>query len=262
MSDPIKIKAIILDDDSLCTENLQYRLNVFHPEVEILKVCNDPLEAVEHIRNLKPNVVFLDIAMPVLNGLQLLEQYFPRPEFQVIFTTAFEEYALKAIQLNALHYLIKPIAEADLEEAIRRVSDRIELGLSHADAVQDMLSQREVKPNSIRLKNNSGHEIRFNLKDIIRFKSEIGYARVYFVKMGTFTDIFINSQIGNLEAMLAESDFFQVNRTYLINLKYITGYHHSKGEIVMVDDFKVEVSRRRKQEFESMWSKLDFDALD
>ena len=262
MNTSTKIKAIILDDDSLCTENLQYRLNLYHPEVEILKVCNDPLEAVDYIQNLKPNVVFLDIQMPVLNGMQLLEQYFPRPDFQVIFTTAYEEYALKAIQLNALHYLIKPIAEADLNEAIKRVSDRIELGLSSADAIQDMLSQREIKPSSIRLKNNSGHEIRFNLKDIIRFKSENGYARIYFVKMGGFADSFINSQIGNLETMLTESDFFQVNRTYLINLKFITGYHHSKGEIVMLDDFKVEVSRRRKQEFENIWGKMDFEAPD
>ncbi|MCA0388971.1 MAG: response regulator [Bacteroidetes bacterium] len=240
------MKAIIVDDERLARNELR-RLLSEHPEVEILDEAANVDEAVEKIKAHDPDVIFLDIQMPGKTGFDLLEELDRSP--RVIFTTAYDEYAIKAFEFNALDYLLKPIDPARLTEALKKIKlekkEDEELELRYASKQLKAEDQVFVK---------DGDRCWFvKLEEVRLFESEGNYVRLFFRDQKPL----ILKTLNYLDERLDSRTFFRANRKHIINLKYIENIEPwlNGGLLVkMKDGKKVEVSRRQSIKFKEMLS--------
>lgn len=234
------MKVIIVDDERLARKELQSLLTKF-PNVEVLAECDSVQSALVDIEKHKPDLVFLDINMPGKDGFALLEELNYIPE--IIFVTAYDEYAIKAFEVNALDYLLKPIQSERLEEAINKFNsnDFIEnnsqkLGLNDQVFVKD------------------GERCWFvKLSDVPMFESEGNYVRVFFDNNKPL----ILKSLNNLANKLDENVFFRANRKFIINLNWIESIENWFNGGLMVKlktGAKVEISRRQASKLKDMKS--------
>lgn len=234
------MKVIIVDDERLARKELQSLLAKF-PNVEVLAECDSVQSALVDIEKHKPDLVFLDINMPGKDGFALLEELNYIPE--IIFVTAYDEYAIKAFEVNALDYLLKPIQSERLEEAINKFNsnDFIEnnsqkLGLNDQVFVKD------------------GERCWFvKLSDVPMFESEGNYVRVFFDNNKPL----ILKSLNNLANKLDENVFFRANRKFIINLNWIESIENWFNGGLMVKlktGAKVEISRRQASKLKDMKS--------
>lgn len=240
------IKAIIIDDERLARNELKKML-LEHPEIIVMEEAANADEGIEKIEGFNPDLIFLDIQMPGKTGFDLLSQLERSPK--VIFTTAYDEYAFKAFEVNALDYLLKPIEPKRLSDAIQKVQVELEkekLGLSGSnkgpltDADQVFVKDGErcwfVKLSEVRL-----------------FESVGNYAKVFF---GTNKPLVLKS-LNALEERLDERTFFRANRKHIINVKWIEKIEPSFNSGLLVElkgGEKIEVSRRQTVKFKEMMS--------
>lgn len=218
------MKALVIDDERLARLELR-RLLAAHPEVEIAGEARDGEEAIAMIAKLSPDLIFLDIQMPGMSGFELLERLEDLP--QVIFTTAFNEFALKAFEVNALDYLLKPVAPGRLAAALARVRPRSE------PARLEQVFVREGDRCWI-----------VRLPDIYLLESEGNYTRVYF---GSERPL-IRRSLNALEEQLDPAMFFRAGRKEMVNLKWIEKVYIAVGgglEVTLRGGRKVEMSRRQ-----------------
>jgi two-component system, LytTR family, response regulator len=235
------MKAIIVDDERLARNELKNLLAEF-PDIEIIEECNDANAAIVAVDKLKPDVVFLDIHMPGKDGFGVLEELDFMPH--IIFVTAYDEYAIKAFDVNALDYLLKPIEQDRLKAAIEKVrSEMIE-----PVALSDKLGLN----NQVFVKD--GDKCWFvNLKDVPMFESEGNYVRVYFDKNKPL----ILKSLNNLANKLDENVFFRANRKFIINLNWIESIESWFNGGLMVklkNGEQVEISRRQASKLKEMKS--------
>lgn len=234
------MKVIIVDDERLARKELQSLLSKF-PNVEIIAECDSVQTALVEIEQHKPDLVFLDINMPGKDGFALLEELNYVPD--IIFVTAYDEYAIKAFEVNALDYLLKPIQPERLEEAINKFSfsseverPSLKLGLNDQVFVKD------------------GEKCWFvKLSDVPMFESEGNYVRVYFDNNKPL----ILKSLNNLANKLDENVFFRANRKYIINLNWIDTIENWFNGGLMVKlktGAKVEISRRQASRLKEMKS--------
>ncbi|MBL4667775.1 MAG: response regulator transcription factor [Flavobacteriales bacterium] len=235
------MKAIIVDDERLARNELRSLLSEF-PDIEIIEECNSAESAIAAVDKLKPDVVFLDIHMPGKDGFGVLEELDYMPH--VVFITAYDEYAIKAFDVNALDYLLKPIEADRLKEAIEKVKTELiepvalsdKLGLNHQVFVKD------------------GDKCWFvNLSDVPMFESEGNYVRVYFGKNKPL----VLKSLNNLAHKLDEEVFFRANRKYIINLNWIDSIESWFNGGLMVklkNGEQVEISRRQASKLKEMKS--------
>jgi two-component system LytT family response regulator len=230
------MKALIIDDERLARAELR-RLLETHPEVQIVGEARDAEEALQQIGQLEPELLFLDIQMPGRNGFELLEQLDRVP--QVIFTTAYDEYALKAFEVNALDYLLKPVAPERLAAAVAKLA-----GVKPKPAVSGD-QQIFVK---------DGERCWFvALRDIVLLESEGNYTRLYF---GANRPLVLRS-LNYLEERLDAALFFRASRKHILNLKFIEAIDAwaNGGFLVKLKGaFAVEMSRRQAQKFKEVMS--------
>jgi two-component system, LytTR family, response regulator len=238
------LKAIIVDDERLARAELQKLLKE-HPEVEIIAEASNVDEAIEKIEELNPDLIFLDIQMPGKTGFDLLEELERAPH--VIFTTAYDEYALKAFEVNALDYLLKPIEPNRLAEAIQKLKtvEEKEEQLNNARSLLGEKDQVFVK---------DGEKCWFvKLGEIRLFESVGNYARVFF---STNKPLILKS-LNALEERLDAKIFFRANRKHIINLNHIEKvepYFNGGLLIELKGGDKIEVSRRQTVKFKEMMS--------
>jgi two-component system, LytTR family, response regulator len=238
------LKAIIVDDERLARAELQKLLKE-HPEVEIIAEASNVDEAIEKIEELNPDLIFLDIQMPGKTGFDLLEELEKAPH--VIFTTAYDEYALKAFKVNALDYLLKPIEPNRLAEAIQKLKtvEEKEEQLNNARTLLGEKDQVFVK---------DGEKCWFvKLGEIRLFESVGNYARVFF---STNKPLILKS-LNALEERLDAKIFFRANRKHIINLNHIEKvepYFNGGLLIELKGGDKIEVSRRQTVKFKEMMS--------
>jgi two-component system, LytTR family, response regulator len=238
------MKAIIVDDERLARAELNKLLKDF-PEVEVIAEASNVNEAIEKIEELNPDLIFLDIQMPGKTGFDLLEELDKAPH--VIFTTAYDEYALKAFQVNALDYLLKPVDTARLSEAIYKVkmAEEKELQLS---------SSRNILTDKDQVFVKDGEKCWFvKLGEIRLFESVGNYARVFF---GSNKPLILKS-LNALEERLDGKTFFRANRKHIINLTMIEKvepYFNGGLLLELKDGDKIEVSRRQTVKFKEMMS--------
>ncbi|SDZ77549.1 two component transcriptional regulator, LytTR family [Arachidicoccus rhizosphaerae] len=238
------IKAIIIDDERPARAELKKLLQAY-PEIEILDEAQNSKEAIEKIHEHNPDLIFLDIQMPGQNGFELLSELVSAPK--VIFTTAFDEYALKAFEVNALDYLLKPVDSKRLAEAIQKLSAQFQ-------------SQVQQKENKTVLTENEQFFVKdgdkcwfVKLSDVRLFESAGNYAKVYF---DNYKPLILKS-LNALEERLDEHHFFRVNRKHIVNLKWISKiepYFNGGLLLELKNGEKIEVSRRQSAKFKEMMS--------
>jgi two-component system, LytTR family, response regulator len=247
------MKAIIVDDELYCTQVLSALLKKHCPGVEIIAELTDPQQAVGFIAENPPDLLFLDIEMPRLNGFDLLERCKPI-RFQVIFTTAYNQYALRAIKISALDYLLKPIDAEELVEAV---------GKAKALAQEPAWEQFELMENTRRAGDTAPRQIALStlegltfvkVEDILYCKSEGSYTNLYFTAGEV---MLLSKSIKEVGELLTACGFLRVHHSYLINLNHIKRYIRGEGgEVIMKNGDNIPVSRSKKATFLDHIAKL------
>ena len=244
MSGGATIKAIIVDDESHCRLVLKKQLEYACPQVEVIASTGDPVKAIEIITELQPDVIFLDIEMPVINGFEMLQRI-EDVRFDVIFTTAYDEHALKAFQVHAIAYLLKPIVEEELIAAVGQISERRSRPLDQQTIMHLFESmQNSGKSRKVGIPTQEGLE--FIDRDlIIRCQSSGNYTRII---IDNRTDLLVSKTLKIIEELIADPVvFIRTHAAHLVNLNYVAKYlKGSGGQLVMTDGSIIPVSKSRK----------------
>lgn len=232
------IKCLIIDDERLARQELR-RILENHKNIEILGECGDPEEAISKIEELKPDLIFLDIQMPGKNGFEVLEDLIYTPE--VIFVTAYDEFAIKAFEVSALDYILKPVEENRFDDSLKKVVEKIN---AKRDEFPESTPQAQLgEHDQVFVKD--GDKCWFvELGDIRLFESEGNYVRVYFENNKPL----ILKSLNNLDKKLSDKIFFRANRKHIINLKWIAKietWFNGGLLVILKDDKKIEISRRQ-----------------
>jgi two-component system LytT family response regulator len=236
-------KAIIVDDEERSRQTLNGLIKRYCPEINVIAEAATVAEAKEVLAAHSPDVVFLDIQLPDGTGCDLLEQISDRC-FDVIFTTAHDEYSLKAFQYAALHYLLKPISYLQLREAIARMKPVVKV--EQDERYRVMHEQLREDRKNIVLTSLEGFSV-VQIDDIIRLEADANYTRIFFSKEKMFV---ASRNLSHFEELLLDAGFMRVHNKHLVNVKHVRGYHRGRGGYVeMSDGTQVEVSIRKKDEF-------------
>lgn len=241
------IKAIIVDDELGARESLSKMIEKNCKQIEVVAKADSMLSAFEAITNKEPDLVFLDIEMPNGNAFDLLEK-FKNINFNIIFTTAYDHYAIKAIKFSAIDYILKPIDPEELIGAVKRFEEYRGQKTTLDKQFKTLLSnvRPENKLKKVGIPDGDGL-IFINLSDIIRCDSDGNYT---FFILTNGKKIIASRTLGEYEQMFTDDNFFRVHRSHLINLEHVKKYIKGEGGyVVMIDNSQVEVSRRNKTDF-------------
>lgn len=238
------INALIIDDEPYCCEVLATLLERYCPEVRVLAACPSGKEALKAIREGQPSLVFLDVEMPNMNGFEMLE-CLPAVNFHLIFTTGYDQYALKAIRFSALDYLLKPIDREELQAAVQKVVQQ-----SQRPAAQQLeLLLQKLKPasapvNKLALPTMEGLQM-VAIDSIVSCESDSNYT-IVLLKNGQ--RLVVSRTLKDIESLLEEQPFARVHHSHLVNLNEVEKYVRGEGGyLVMSDNSVVDVSRSRKE---------------
>jgi two-component system, LytTR family, response regulator len=239
------MKALIIDDESTAIQTLSLMVEHYIPEITMLKTTTDPYEGLLLLQNYAPQLLFIDIQMPLMNGFELLKKV-PKVNFSIIFTTAHDEYAIDAIRFSALDYLLKPIDTDELQNAFRRFMEK-----QHNDTVTEPLynnfiynlNVKDKKDFKLALPTLQGTFF-YKPEDIIRLQGEGNYTKFFFADKSS---LLTSYTIKNYENILFNYGFMRVHKSHLINKAHIVNYK-ADGLLTMTDASRVEISRRRKEE--------------
>lgn len=241
-----KIKTIIIDDESNGRDILQALLEKFCPSVEIAAVAESAGQGKQLIEQHKPQLVFLDINMPGMNGFELLEQ-FGAPDFEVVFVTAHDNYALKAFKFSAIDYVLKPIDLDDLKNAVKKAEEKLAAKSRPKERYTEFFHNIKNMQNpfdKLGLATRDGL-IFIKISDIIRCESDVNYTW-FFLEGGE--KILASKTLKEFEEMLDEYNFYRIHKSHLVNLSHLKRYVKGEGgSVIMSDNSEVEVSRRNKE---------------
>lgn len=234
-------KALIIDDESRALNLLRITIEKEFPGKFILETALGPEEGLMKIGNFKPELVFLDIEMPLMNGFDLLLSI-PEINFKIIFTTAYDRYAIRAIRYNALDYLLKPINPRELSEAILRFKNqKNESRESYNKQLENFFSRKD---KNLAITTYDG-VIFLEIDSIIRCEAELNYTKFYLTENKNFLSSKTLKDYDDL--LITHDNFIRVHRSHLINMDYVVKYKN-EGSVVMKDNTEVPISRRRKED--------------
>jgi two-component system, LytTR family, response regulator len=240
----VMITATIVDDEPYCCETLATLLERYCPGVKVIDVCHSASDALQSIHEQKPNILFLDIEMPHMNGFEMLEKL-PAIDFELIFTTSYDQYAIKAIRFSALDYLLKPIDREELQKAVQKVVGR----MSHPDPRQieillQKLSQQRVSVNKIAIPTMEGLQM-IPVDSIISCGADSNYT---ILLLKNKQKIIASRTLKEIEEMLDDYSFARVHHSYVVNLNEVDKYIKGEGGyLLMSDGTNIDVSRSRKE---------------
>jgi two-component system, LytTR family, response regulator len=232
------IKAAIIDDELFCVEVIETLLEQNFPNVKVVKAFTNPLEAIEEISMLDLDILFCDIAMPEINGFEVLDILMPF-SFKVVFTTAYENHAIKALKYGAIDYLLKPISAEDLKECMLKVFPSV-------------ISDRKLRENIIGPKfkkiciNNLEGLIFQPIHEILYCESDNSYTTFY---ISNGKKILASKTMKEYESILVHHGFYRIHNSYLINLEYVEMLGKSDGGYVLIQGEKIPISRTKRDEF-------------
>lgn len=243
-----KIKAILVDDSDEARSLLRLMIQIQTPEIEICGDASNADEGIELIRKFKPDVVFLDIEMPNKSGIQMIKEI-PKElvPYEVIFTTAYNDYAIKAFRLSAIDYLLKPINEKHLHEAIEKVKNKINSQqiIQKVNTLEDNLKTGTKKKLCVPMFN--GFEY-FNLDEIEYIEASGSYAIIHLIN-GKARTISKNLKYFN-QTLDGQADFIRVHRSYIIHLNHMKSFSKfGRGTIIMNSGTQIDLARERREEF-------------
>src|SRR5574339_214965 len=238
------INAIIIDDERHSCDALNMLLGKCSPDVQVAAICYSGEEGIKKINELKPQLVLLDIEMPHMNGFQMLEQL-PSINFEIIFTTSYDQYAITAFKFSALDYLLKPIDREELQKAVEKVSKKINPPVSQQlEILLQKINQPAITIQRIALPTMQGLEF-VPVDSIISCSSNNNYTEFC---LADKKKLLVSRTLKEVEDMLADHSFLRVHNSHVINLNAITRYVKGEGGyLVMIDGSNVDVSRSRKE---------------
>ncbi len=247
------MKTIIIDDEPHCVGYLQVLLQQHCPQVEVIATASNGQEGLGIIRQFSPDLVFLDVEMPVMNGFRMLEELAKVP-FQLIFTTAYDRYALRAFKFSALDYLLKPIDQQELKNAVNRSQKSHPIDNQQLALLKTHINQKDpALSNKIAIPSMEGFSF-LSLEDIVTCESESNYTKFH-LKDGKH--LLVSRTLGDVEDTLEGKGFFRIHKQFLINLNHIMKYVKGDGGyVVMSNNQTVSIARSRREEFVMLFGKL------
>ena len=248
------IRCVLIDDESNSLEMMEWLLKTYCPQVKIEAMCNAASKGIEAINKYKPDLVFLDIEMPHMNGFDMLEQ-FDKLFFDVVFCTAYDQFAIRAFKYSALNYLLKPIDPEDLKETIRRIEEKKSAPSREQIELLFESIKQTVKPTAQRIALTTGDGMIFvPTQDIVYCQAESNYTSVV---LAGGKKIVVSKVLKEIDEALSGPDFFRVHNSYLINLNQISKFVRGDGGyVIMADGATVSISRSRRQEFMELFEKF------
>lgn len=237
------LKAIIVDDEPYCSEALSTLLEDC-PDVEVINVCHNAEDALSTIRKYSPDLVFLDVEMPKMNAFEMLEQL-PSVNFEIIFTTSYDQYALKAIRFSAIDYLLKPVDQEELLNAVQKVIRRNQKPIAQQlEILMQKIHQPSTPINKIAMPTMEGLQM-IPVDSIISCESDSNYT---ILLLKNNKKIVVSRTLKEMEELLEEHSFARVHRCYLANLNEVEKYVKGEGGyLVMSDGTTIDVARNKKE---------------
>jgi len=245
------MRAYIIEDEPHAQRALQQLVSLVAPDVQITGVAKSVEEGIELLEQEIPDFIFLDIKLGKRSGFDLLA-HFPKPEFSILFVTAYNEFAIEAFKWNAIHYITKPIDSEELKEAIQRVRDhRLFIHPLQIEGLLKHSMNQPKNPEHIILKYDTIVD-RQALKDIIRLEADGPVTSIYCVEKDFASSDqnikrkLITTNIGYFERMLT-NDFFRCHQSHIVNRRFVRHYNRSDNSLLLITDHNVPVSRRGKE---------------
>ncbi|MBN1339387.1 MAG: response regulator transcription factor [Bacteroidales bacterium] len=239
------IKAVIIDDEKHSRESTQILIRKFCPGVVIAGVAGSPEEGVEMIDTLHPNLVFLDIAMPRMNGFELLQSVTFRG-FEIIFTTAYNQYAIKAFKVNAIDYLVKPIEPEELVKAVEKAKISMEktFSMNRMDEILHNLGGAGLKRSRLAFP-VEGRIAMLDFDSILYCESDGNYTRLHLTGE---KNLMVSRTLKDIASMLPATGFVRIHHSHLVNINHISEYLRGEGgEVILSNGSRLRVSRNRKE---------------
>lgn len=232
-------RTIIIDDEENSRSNTKNMLSNYCPEIEVIAEAGSGIEGKKLIQELKPQVVFCDINMPGMNGIEMIDSMVHR-DFCLVFLTAYSEHGINAVKAGAIDYLMKPLILGELQGAVKKIVQHYEQkgNTSTGTAVQDK--------NLVLINHSKGFTL-IDYKDIVWLEASDNYTNLF---LNTGKKIVASKTLKEFEAILPTTVFFRIHRSSLINVDYIKEYSNAEGgTIIMTDGTNIQVSKARSQEF-------------
>jgi len=241
----MNLKVILIDDEPDAIDVIESIIVDKKEDYKIVAKTTNPIEGIGLILKHKPDVVFLDIEMPEMNGFQLLESI-PNIDFEVIFATAYENYAIKAIKENALDYILKPATIPEVLSALekaksKRQQEKVDLS-KYTEFLDDIKTNRFQR---IKIPTSNGFEL-IESDDLIFIDADGAYTTAHFKDN---EELIISKPIKQIESLLNSENFFRIHRSYIVNKNHIKRFARDKYALIMIDDSVIPISRRRYDAF-------------
>ena len=238
------ITAIIVDDEPDCCESMAMLLERYCPEVKVLDICYSAETALQSIKEHAPEILFLDIEMPFMNGFELLEKL-GKINFDLIFTTSYDQYAIKAIRFSALDYLLKPIDRAELQKAVQKAAQRNQHPLpQQLEMLLQKLKNPAISIKKIAIPTMEGFQL-LTAESIISCESEGNYTHLFLKDKRKIT---ASRNLKEVEELLEDYAFIRIHHSYIVNINEVEKYIKGEGGYLMMSDgSNINVSKSRKE---------------
>ena len=236
------LKAVIIDDELKAIQGLSWELSNFNSDLEIIETFTDAEEAIKYINNnaIAIDCLFLDIDMPTMDGFQLLEKLDKR-DFAVVITTAYNEYAIKALKNDAIDYLLKPVDSDDLEANLNRIKN-YHIKNNSSDKIEQLLSNFNKRKITI---NTDGKLIFLDESEIVFVESDGNYCSIH----TTNKKIVVTKKLKEINLLFPSEHFFRIHNSFIINLNKLKEFIKSDGYVILEGNHKIPVSRQKKSGF-------------
>lgn len=239
------LTAVIVDDEPKAIQGLSWELSNFNDQINVIATFNDPEKALIYLANNEIDCLFLDIEMPTMDGFQFLKKLKSR-DFAVVITTAYNEYAIKALKNDAIDYLLKPIDTDDLEETITKIK-KYTIRSLNSNKVEKVLLNFNKKLNNKKITiNTDGKLIFLEPDEIIFIESDGNYSSIHTTNN---KKIVVTKKLKEVNTLLPEEVFFRIHNSYIINLKKVKEFLKTDGYVVLENNQKIPVSRQKKADF-------------
>lgn len=241
------LNAIFVDDEESNLSSLKEKISRHCPQVNILALCDSAQKGISAINSLQPDVVFLDIEMPLMNGFVLLQELSYK-NFEVIFTTAYDHYAIKAIRYSALDYLVKPIEIDDLKTAVQKAEEKKQERTPNRrlELLLENLSHKKTYQQRIAIPTLDGlHFIKVD--EIVYLEASVNYTNIY---LSTSEKYLVCHTLKEFEEMLDSDIFLRIHHSHIINKNFAVKYIRGEGgQVILSNGIRLDVAKRKKAEF-------------
>jgi len=241
------LKAILIDDEPKSLTSLELELTYFSNDIQVEKTFTNPKEAISYLQANSVDCIFLDIEMPGMDGFEFLE-YFPKREFSIIFTTAYDQYAIRAIREKVLDYLLKPIDSDDLIKTIEQIKVKkqaLEISRALEGRMQEISNNKKSLYKKITI-SLDGKLLFFKSQEIIYCESDGNYCHIY---LENGEKLFITKKLKEIEEILPKENFCRVHNSFVVNLDKVREFVKLDGYLILTNQIRIPVSRNKKNSF-------------